>query len=657
MVLLVLFVIVLAIAIFTVEWSNKNFSEVEERKAIETEEKPAEKVVYKSTPEEEPDVEEKTEHPRPTGVVIRGRRTVEGKDTTISAGHVYPIYTYVPKEESTTWRCAICDAENYGNAETCCVCQHSRAESEVPESNHGSAASTQNSVQPNSHLVESAQVVRQKDQPESASKIEKIDEKVSEPKGDIIAQKAKRINWLVLLVLCVGAMLAFQVGLRYSFRDVKQVTPLSIVESILPREVKISGNVYSVKETTRLDAGIIQTQEDIDAIGRLTNLTEVSLTWLNNSDVDLSTFSNLTQLTKLSVNCTTAKVTSFDFLRSLTSLKELTLVSTGIGNMDDILNMTELTSLTLRNDGITTEFNNAGLTQLSKLESLNVSGNEITDLSFLRYIPTLKSLDVLENDLISPSPVTYCSGLETLKIDTLTDIGVLQTLSSLNYLTLGTGQSYLGKDEIDSYVTELLQANEEVLAAVSTASELIALFESGQYDAVYSRQQDIYDTCGSFMCKEGTLTLVNGRQTITTPVEISDGKFLKVIRDTSIYYGGYEDNQKSGQGTQVEIDSYLKYYAGEWANNYPDGHGTACMFSSKSKPYYISGNFKNGYQDGVMTLIDYEDGYKATGQYTVVDRKKQSLGTTSDGHHIYCYMDNGTYWFVGNLLVSQICDN
>lgn len=632
--LVVLFVLGLAVVVLVVEWANKKFSEMEEREAKEKAEKSDTKIETESVLGEKPDTEKEATTPHHTGVVIKGRRKVEGKDTTVSAGRVYPIYTYESDKKAAEWRCIICDAENGSDDECCCVCQHLRT------GNEASVSYPCPGVSPPQGEV-------QKKQSENALE---IDVQLAEKAEEKPIKKAKK-KWPVL---CAAVVLVLGAGWLYSMGETNEIALSDVVDMIFQKEVEINGTPYNVKETSSLKAEVIRTQEDVDNIGKLTNLTELSFIWSGQSDVDLSVLSNLTQLTKLTVSCPNASVISFDFLQTLTNLKELTLISTDIGNMDDILAMTELKSLTLSKDGITDELYSGQLSALTKLESLNVSGNNITNIEFLRYLPSLKTLDVSDNNVANVSPLTYCPKLETLKIDMISDIGVLQALANLNYLRLGTGQTYFGKNEIDSYVMELQQSDEKVMAAVSVANELIELFENGQYDTVYSRQQDIYDTYGSFTCKGGTLTLY-GKNNVTAAVEIPDGKTLIVKKDKSVYYGEYGDNQKSGQGTQVENGDYLRYYTGEWANNYPNGYGTACVLSGDGKSFYVSGNFRDGLEDGVMTLIDYSYGYKASGQYTVINGKAQSLGTTTRGQYIYCYMDNGAYWYTSNLSQSLIC--
>lgn len=62
-------------------------------------------------------------------VIINGKR-VEGinaeTDEVVSAGKVYPIYTFEPNRSEDTWICSICDTENSEQSSKCCVCGQAR---------------------------------------------------------------------------------------------------------------------------------------------------------------------------------------------------------------------------------------------------------------------------------------------------------------------------------------------------------------------------------------------------------------------------------------------------------------------------------------------------------------------------------------------------
>lgn len=62
-------------------------------------------------------------------VIINGKR-VEGinaeTDEVVSAGKVYPIYTFESNHSDDTWNCSVCDTENSEQSSNCCVCGQAR---------------------------------------------------------------------------------------------------------------------------------------------------------------------------------------------------------------------------------------------------------------------------------------------------------------------------------------------------------------------------------------------------------------------------------------------------------------------------------------------------------------------------------------------------
>lgn len=647
--LVCIFVVLLTAAVFLADWAMKNFPESKESQ-IEDVAEEADKYTKGDSTSKEVDKEPKpadtkdVEMSHHTGLVIKGHRIVEGKDTTISAGDVYPIYMYTPNKDSLIWYCPVCDAENDNDATQCCVCQQPRpGKVEVVSSSHYVASSTQKSPQ-NKRVEDVAQQTQYTSAATAKTIIESTSEKVS-------VKKTSKKKWPIW---CAIAGVILCIDLVYSQAIANDIKPSDVLNSVFHTNVTIDDTSYSIINTKNLTDKIISTQDEINDIGKLKNLTELAFMWSGQADVDLSALANLTQLTKLSISCSNASVVSFDFLSELTNLQELSLTSTGFKQFSTISGLTQLTSLDLSNNGITREINWGAFLSLNNLKVLDLSNNNITDCTFLRHLTNLKELNLTGNKIENVSLIANCSKLQTLRIDSITDFGTIQSLPNLNLLKLSDDRYYYGKEEINAYVKTLIESDETVKEATSTATELISLFENGQYDEIYSRQNDIYAIAGNFTCKDHTLTLFKGK-TITIPVDIPDGNMLVVKKDSYIYYGEYEDTRKTGNGTQVENGNQPKYYTGEWANNYPNGYGMACNTTNSGQVYYVSGNFTNGFENGLMTLTDYSRGYKASGQYTAVNGTYKALGNTADGQYIYVYMDDGYYWYRGTLSTSAIC--
>ena len=62
-------------------------------------------------------------------VIINGKRVYginAETDEVVSAGKVYPIYTFEPNRSEDTWNCSVCDTENSKQSSNCCVCGQAR---------------------------------------------------------------------------------------------------------------------------------------------------------------------------------------------------------------------------------------------------------------------------------------------------------------------------------------------------------------------------------------------------------------------------------------------------------------------------------------------------------------------------------------------------
>lgn len=62
-------------------------------------------------------------------VIINGKRVYginAETDEVVSAGKVYPIYTFESNHLEDSWVCSICDTENPERSSSCCVCGQAR---------------------------------------------------------------------------------------------------------------------------------------------------------------------------------------------------------------------------------------------------------------------------------------------------------------------------------------------------------------------------------------------------------------------------------------------------------------------------------------------------------------------------------------------------
>lgn len=73
-------------------------------------------------------------------VIINGKRVYginAETDEVVSAGKVYPIYTYESNHLVDSWVCSICDTENPDRSSSCCVCGQARTSEKKAQSKFG----------------------------------------------------------------------------------------------------------------------------------------------------------------------------------------------------------------------------------------------------------------------------------------------------------------------------------------------------------------------------------------------------------------------------------------------------------------------------------------------------------------------------------------
>ncbi len=230
--------------------------------------------------------------------------------------------------------------------------------------------------------------------------------------------------------------------------------------------VTVMGTEYNVEETTVINADTIHsqagggtsvTQEDITNIGKLTNLTELTITWRDLSSRDLSPLANLIKLEKLTIRCPNSKNQQLDFLQNLTSLHGLKMSDVYMETVPSLSASASMTSLELSRDGIVDA---SALKKVTSLETLNLCDNKIEDISFLWSMHKLKELDISKNNIQDVYVLLSLPTLEVLKIDTLGNkntsaLNILQAMPNLRYLRLADGTCYSTRQEVAEYMQSL----------------------------------------------------------------------------------------------------------------------------------------------------------------------------------------------------------
>ena len=177
--------------------------------------------------------------------------------------------------------------------------------------------------------------------------------------------------------------------------------------------------------------------EDISALANLTNLTELNLS--NNSIVDISPLANLTNLTTLYL--TTNHIEDISSLAGLTNLENLQVNGLFSPDLNYLTNLTNLHSLGLahsRLDDI------SPLANLTNLKWLDISGNHfLDDISPLSGLINLRSLSLANAAINDLTPLAGLTNLLWLSLsdlnwgnDPLTDLSPLANLTNLETLVI-----------------------------------------------------------------------------------------------------------------------------------------------------------------------------------------------------------------------------
>ncbi len=95
-----------------------------------------------------------------------------------------------------------------------------------------------------------------------------------------------------------------------------------------------------------------------------------------------------------------------------------------------------------------------------------------------------------------------------------------------------------------------------------------------------------------------------------------EDKFIKLFKNGSVYLGQMDQAQRSGNGMLVLLgfaSNNLLTFEGEWKDDYPNGAGVQKVldlsYLGDGRKIWLStsGNYENGYADGEMKIMCYEE--------------------------------------------------
>lgn len=228
------------------------------------------------------------------------------------------------------------------------------------------------------------------------------------------------------------------------------------------------------------DANLIDV--DIEKIGNMINLKELSINQINLNNCDLSVFGNLKKLHTISLRNT--GIDNISFISNLTSLEKLIITGSystwnNIEDINPIRQLVNLKELQLTFNGKPLK-NCETIGNLTGLEVLIFNYNIINDFNFIRNLKELKVLNL--DSVIGLSDINFLTGLKKLEklnisgtgIRDISPIGNLIELKELNL----ANTDVINFDSLSGLKNlEVLDLGATGIEDISFLSELVKLRE------------------------------------------------------------------------------------------------------------------------------------------------------------------------------------
>ncbi|MCM1060271.1 MAG: leucine-rich repeat domain-containing protein [Eubacterium sp.] len=214
---------------------------------------------------------------------------------------------------------------------------------------------------------------------------------------------------------------------------------------------------------------------DISQLKRLTlnNLTELIIEGRDCKINDINAISNFTNLTKFHILINN-QISDISILSDLTNLEELTIIGGKISDISALENLNNLKCLDLNRNQIR---DISVISKLMKLEELDLSNNKINDISALKSLTNLKVLDLSNNQISDINNLNDLTILKFLNLrgNQIYDINALKELTECEVLHLGANQI----DNIDALknLTKLnaLSINSNKITEIAVLNDMTSL--------------------------------------------------------------------------------------------------------------------------------------------------------------------------------------
>ncbi len=217
---------------------------------------------------------------------------------------------------------------------------------------------------------------------------------------------------------------------------------------------------------------------DISPIGKLTNLTQLELTF--NKISDISALTGLSDLKYLDIGGN--NVSDISVLANLTKLETLYFWGNNFSDISAVANLTELRTLGFNSEKHISDI--SALANLTMLEHLGIGYNNISDISALASLINLKTLDLQVNDISDISVLANLTKLTRLELqqNRISDVSPLSSLISLT--TLHLSHNFIFDISPLSNLTNLktLSLDDNFIADISSLAANMGLGNGDQVD-------------------------------------------------------------------------------------------------------------------------------------------------------------------------------
>ena len=97
--------------------------------------------------------------------------------------------------------------------------------------------------------------------------------------------------------------------------------------------------------------------------------------------------------------------------------------------------------------------------------------------------------------------------------------------------------------------------------------------------------------------------LLHENQMWKVAFKLNNGKYLMLTDSQYVYYGDMQDEMRTGWGIWITTGSAYQWcYAGEWADDYPNGIGTYTTTEQEKFTFVLQGLWNHGIENGEMHL-------------------------------------------------------